>query len=43
MSVFINERNINDPDKGQSPFSDIPDHNISTTGVEKQLLSWNAS
>ena len=41
--MFTNESNMNDPDKRQSPFSDIPDHKISTTSVEKQLLSLNAS
>ena len=37
--MFTHERNVNVPDKGQSPFPDIPDLNISTAGVEKQLLS----
>ena len=32
---------MNCPDKGQSPFSDIPDLNISTAGVEKKLLALN--
>ena len=32
---------MNIPDKGQSPFPDIPDLNISTAGVEKQLLTLN--
>ena len=39
LSVFTHERNFNVPDKGQSPFPDIPDLNISTVGVEKQHLS----
>ena len=30
---------MNVPDKGQSPFPDMPDLNTSTAGVEKQLLS----
>ena len=37
LSVFTHERNVKVPDKGQSPFPDIPDLNISTAGVEKQL------
>ena len=41
LSVFTNERNVNVPDKGQSPFPDIPDLNISTACVEKELLSLN--
>ena len=41
FSVFTHERNIDVPDKGQSLFPDIPDLNISTVGVEKQLLSLN--
>ena len=32
---------MNVPDKGQSPFPDIPDLNIRTAGVEKQLLFLN--
>ena len=32
---------MNVPDKGQSPFPDIPDLNISTACVEKQLLFFN--
>ena len=32
---------MNVPGKGQSPFPDIPDRNISTAGVEKQRLSLN--
>ena len=39
--MFTHERNVNVPDKGQSPFPDIPDLNISTVGIEKQLLSLN--
>ena len=39
LSVFTHERNANVPAKGQSPFPVIPDLNISTAGVEKQLLS----
>ena len=41
LSVFTHERNMNVPDKGQSQFPGIPDLNISTAGVEKQLLSLN--
>ena len=41
LSVFAHERNVNVPDKGQSPFPDIADLNISTAGVEKQPLSLN--
>ena len=41
LSVHIHERNMNVRDKGQSPYPDIPDLNISTAGVEKQLLSQN--
>ena len=41
LSVFTHEGNMNIPDKGQSPFPDIPDLNISTAGVKKQLLSLN--
>ena len=41
LSVSTHERNINVPDKGQSPCPDIPDLNISTADVEKQLLSLN--
>ena len=41
LSVFANERNVNLPEKGQSPFPDIPDLNISTAGVEKLLLFFN--
>ena len=41
LSVYTHERNVNVSDKGQSPFPDIPDLNISTAGVEKQLLSLN--
>ena len=41
LSVFTHERNMNVPDKGQSPFPDIADLNISTAGVEKILLSLN--
>ena len=41
LSVFTHERNVNVPDKGQSPFPDIPDLNISTAVVEKELLSLN--
>ena len=33
---------MNVPDKGQSLFPDIPGLNISTAGVEKQLLSLNS-
>ena len=32
---------MNFPGKGQSPFPDIPDLNISIAGVEKQLFSLN--
>ena len=32
---------MNVPDKGQSLFLDIPDYNICTAGVEKQLSSLN--
>ena len=38
--VFTHERNMNIHDKGQYPFPDIPDLNISTAGAE-QLLSMN--
>ena len=41
LSVFIQERNMNVPDKEQSPFPDMPDLNISTAGVHKQLSSLN--
>ena len=37
LSVFIQKRSMNVPDKGQSLYPDIPDLNISTAGVEKQL------
>ena len=37
--MFAHERNVYVPDKGQSPLPDIPDLNISTAGVENQLLS----
>ena len=33
LSVFINERNMNVNDKGQSLLPDIPDLNISTVGI----------
>ena len=32
---------MNVSDKGQSPFPDIPDLNICSAGVEKELLSLN--
>ena len=34
---------MNVPDKGQSPFIDIPDLNISTDGIETKLFSPNPS
>ena len=39
--MFTLEKNVNVPDKGQSLFPYIPDLNISTAGVEKQVLSLN--
>ena len=39
--MFTHEGNANVPDKVQSLFEDMPDLNISTAGVEKQLLSLN--
>ena len=41
LSVFTHERNMKVPDKGQSPFPDITDFNISTAGVDEQLLFQN--
>ena len=41
FKVFTHERNTNVTDKGQSPFPEMPDLNINTAGVEKQLLSLN--
>ena len=39
--MSTHERNVNVPDKGQSTFPDIPDLNIGTVGIKKQLLSSN--
>ena len=41
LSVCTHEQNMNVPDKGLSPFSNIPNINTSRAGVEKQLLSLN--
>ena len=41
LSVYAHERNVNVPNNGQTPFPDIPDLNVSTAGVDKQLLSLN--